>query len=47
MESHRIQMGQVSGLASYAPQVEAMLADLTKRDAASRIWAKDLSLWKS
>ena len=47
MESHRIQVGQASGLEPYAPQVEATLADLTKRDAASRIWAKDPSLWKS
>ena len=47
MESRRIQVGQVSGLEPYAPQVEVTLADLTKRDAASRIWAKDPSLWKS
>jgi glucose-6-phosphate isomerase len=37
----------VSGLKPYASQVEATLADLAKRDAANRIWAKDPSLWKS
>ena len=38
---------QVSGLGSYASQMEATLADLQQRDAAARIWAKDPSLWKS
>jgi transaldolase/glucose-6-phosphate isomerase len=47
MENHRIQVGQARGLDPYASQVEATLADLTKRDAAGRIWAKDPSLWKS
>ena len=47
MGSHNIQVGQVSGLKPYASQVEATLADLAKRDAANRIWAKDPSLWKS
>jgi glucose-6-phosphate isomerase len=42
-----VQVGQVSSLGPYASQVEATLADLVKRDAASRIWAKDPSLWKS
>jgi len=38
---------QVSGLGSYASQVEATLADLAQRDAAARIWAKDPALWTS
>jgi glucose-6-phosphate isomerase len=42
-----VQVGQVSSLGPYASQTEATLADLVKRDAASRIWAKDPSLWKS
>ena len=42
-----VQVGQVSSLGPYAFQAEATLADLVKRDAASRIWAKDPSLWKS
>jgi transaldolase/glucose-6-phosphate isomerase len=47
MRSQGMQVGPVSGLGPYVSQVEATLADLTKRDAASRIWAKDPSLWKS
>ncbi|MFI5338787.1 MAG: bifunctional transaldolase/phosoglucose isomerase [Candidatus Methylomirabilales bacterium] len=47
MGSHNVQVGQVSSLGPYASQVEATLADLMKRDAASRIWARDPSLWKS
>jgi len=47
MGSPNVQVGQVSGLGPYASQVEATLADLTKRDAASRIWVRDPSLWKS
>ncbi len=38
---------QVSGLGSYASQVEATLADVAQRNAAARMWAKDPSLWKS
>jgi len=37
----------VSDLGSYASRVGATLDDLTKRDAAARIWARDPSLWKS
>jgi len=47
MGSQGMQVGEVSGLGPYGSQVEATLADLTKRDAAARIWAKDPSLWKS
>ena len=38
---------EVGGLGAYASQVETALTDLATRDAASRIWAKDPSLWKS
>lgn len=47
MGSQDMHLGQVSGLGSYASQVEATLAELEQRDAAGRIWAKDPSLWKS
>ena len=47
MGSQGMRAGQTSGLDPYASHVEATLADLTKRDAARRIWAKDPSLWKS
>jgi glucose-6-phosphate isomerase len=42
-----VRVGQVSGWGPYASQIEATLADLVKKDAAGRIWAKDPSLWKS
>jgi transaldolase / glucose-6-phosphate isomerase len=47
VEGRKIQTGQGSGLGSYASQIEEPPADLTKRDAVGRIWAKDPSLWKS
>ncbi len=46
MASLSPQIGEVGGLGPYAPQVEAVWADLEKRDAASKIWAKDARLWK-
>jgi glucose-6-phosphate isomerase len=46
MGDPKLQDCQVGGLGPYASQVEATLADLGKRDAAARIWAKDASLWK-
>jgi glucose-6-phosphate isomerase len=40
-------MGHEESLGPYASQVSATLADLAKRDAVARIWAKDATLWKS
>jgi len=42
-----LEMDHQESLGPYAPQVEASLADLAKRDAVARIWAKDPTLWKS
>jgi len=42
-----LQMDHEESLGPYARQVEASLADLAKRDAVARIWAKDPTLWKS
>jgi hypothetical protein len=47
MGSQNVQAGEVSGLQPYASELEATLADLTQRDAAGRIWAKDPTLWKA
>ncbi len=47
MGSQDILIGHVRGLGPYTSQVEAAIADLTKREAARRIWAKDASLWKT
>ena len=47
MPSGNLQDDRAGGLAAYASQVAATLADLAKRDAVARIWAKDPTLWKS
>ena len=36
-----------SGLEACASGIEATLADLRRRDAVAKIWAKDAALWKS
>ncbi len=47
MASLSPQIGEVGGLGSYVSQVEAIWADLEKREAAAKIWNKDARLWKA
>lgn len=47
MERMSLRNGEVRGLGSQAPAVEAVLADLEQRGAADKIWNKDAGLWKA
>ena len=42
-----LEMDHGGSLGLYAAQAEATLADLAKREAVARLWAKDPALWKS
>jgi glucose-6-phosphate isomerase len=47
VESLEPQQTRAGGLDRYAREIEVTLADLARRQAVSRIWAKDAALWKS